>query len=176
MMHAEQVTWIGIIVFWKRKEDITYFKLIYYCLVLSWCLILACFCWVLTQTTLVENTRLNAEYMVRRSRKGRLSHLKCSWHTVGCKRTSRAKLRLFEKSMGILPYVKIMRHCSRTRVGQGRLWPVESHPLTSIRSLAWLINTWKGSSQYVSRSKQHQTLVQLNKRGNYKMCWKIVDA
>ena len=38
------------------------FKLIYYCLVLSWCLILAWFCWVLTQTTLVENTGLNAEY------------------------------------------------------------------------------------------------------------------
>ena len=34
--------------------------LICYCLVLSWCLILACFCWVLTQTTLT--TRLNAEY------------------------------------------------------------------------------------------------------------------
>ena len=40
---------------------------LYYCLVLSWCLILACFCWVLTQTTLVENTGLNAEYFYCRA-------------------------------------------------------------------------------------------------------------
>ena len=62
-----KVTWIGIIVFWNssgRHAIVSYFlSWLYYCLVLSWCLILACFCWVLTQTTLAENTGLNAEYI-----------------------------------------------------------------------------------------------------------------
>ena len=41
-----------------HSNCIIFLSWLYYCLVLSWCLILACFCWVLTQTTLVENTGL----------------------------------------------------------------------------------------------------------------------
>ena len=55
-----KVTWIGIIVLWNRNEDMP----LYHIFKLIILLILACFCWVLTQTTsLVENTRLNATWI-----------------------------------------------------------------------------------------------------------------
>ena len=55
-----KVTWIGIIVLWNRNEDMPL-----YIIFLSWSYYWYwhVFCWVLTQTTLVENTRLNAEYL-----------------------------------------------------------------------------------------------------------------
>ena len=65
LKHAEQVGWMGIMVFWNRKEGLWLyhiFKLLIllFGFIMSWCLILQYFCWGLTQTTLVENIRLDA--------------------------------------------------------------------------------------------------------------------
>ena len=65
----------------RKTRNCIIFRSWLYCLVLSWCLILACFCWVLTQTTLVENTGLNTMYPVLMLWGG--SHITCHiWRCV----------------------------------------------------------------------------------------------
>ena len=56
--HSTWVEWLLALVFWNRKEDLWLYHifklLIYYCLVLSWCLILQCFCRVSFDTDYIQ--------------------------------------------------------------------------------------------------------------------------